>query len=250
MSVRESIIAMIMVMQLIAIAIAYYQSKSIRLKKEQAILQRLIIENSNQYSRITNANQELNEVRELVIKQGRYAGKLAERTRNLDLKIYAQELERMAKDIVGIPLCGNLIIDATFSRYYRLGKSKNVFMDIMPESIPPFCKGDEEVAILLENVFRYVFFMLERIETERWIVFRMRKQEDSWILKIQFTKPIMEKRMNYQQMLDEDRKRRTQMLKVLKKSVKRGGIVLVRSTKEETEIKILVPQLSGKAIEY
>ena len=248
MTLYEVRYLLLSVLNTFLIAICYYLAEKRRLKKEEAQLQSMIVENYDQYEKIVKANQELKEVRESVLEQGRYAGALAERTANQELGVYAKEALQVAEDMIGVPLSGNPLVDAVFSKYNRIAKEKGILVDIMPEPMSTTCAEEKEIIMLLEYVFHYVFMVQEKVEGERWIVFRMKKRENSWVLKVLFSRPLMERtRLDKNQMLDLKKKSKRSILRIMQKLVKNAdGTISLQPRKEEAELNILLPQKEGE----
>ena len=228
------------------IAICYYLAEKRRLKKEEAQLQSMIVENYDQYEKIVKANQELKEVRESVLEQGRYAEELAKRTANQELGVYAKEALQVAEDMIGVPLSGNPLVDAVFSKYNRIAKEKGILVDIMPEPMSTTCAEEKEIIMLLEYVFHYVFMVQEKVEGERWIVFRMKQQGGTWIIKMLFSKPPREAIKEIgNQIMNIKNMGKNNILHILQRVVKKGGgTILFNSKKKEAEIEILIPKRS------
>lgn len=229
------------------ICVLYYTSEKRRVRKEQLLLEQMITETYEQYAQVAKANQELQEVRQSVAELEQYAKELAEKSENVNLRSYVQESRTIVEEMVGIPLSGNPIIDAILSKYNKLSQMENVLLDVMTEPLDTVRAEDKEVVALIENLFQYIFWVIENVSAERWIVFRLSCREGVWIIKVLFSKAPRERiNVGRNSIFVKREQRKQHMLYNIQKLIKmEQGTMVLKAKKEECEIDILLPRRDG-----
>ena len=231
-NVTKMVFVVICVSTFYVFGLLYYRYEKKALASENERLARYIQSNDARYQKLVEDNKKLTAVKTDIMG---YAKDLEGHNK----QVYKDELKNLAKDVSGLALTGNIVIDALIKESFDKAKTAGIRYELVPGNVS---FGEDKLlnyATILENLL-IVAKECAQGAKDKWVYLSFRQNGEMILMKTEFSKEKKEKLALATNVLQKqtDNMQRLKLIKSLSEVM--CGTVNITSNDEEGSIGVLL----------
>lgn len=231
-NVTKMVFVVICVSTFYVFGLLYYRHEKKALASENERLARYIQSNDARYQKLVEDNKKLTSVKTDIMD-------FAKDLNGLHKEAYTDELNNLAKEVSGVALTGNIVIDALIKESFDKAKLAGIRYELVPGNVS---FGEDKLlnyATILENLL-IVAKDCAQTAKDKWVYLSFRQNGEMILMKAEFSKEKKEKLTIANSILRKptDNMQRLKLIKSLSEVM--CGTVSITSNDDEGSICVLL----------